>query len=104
MSEKRLLIKFEDPDNSLRVKMLEREQTINTTIIGNYIGTVDKYFCHTQIIPSDVWIIYHGLNKKPAIMVVDSADSVVIGEIIYIDNNSVELRFNGAFSGAAYFN
>lgn len=59
---------------------------------------------HTQLIASDNWIVVHFLDKKPAVTVVDSADTVVVGEIIYLNNDTVELRFNGQFSGKAYFN
>jgi len=61
-------------------------------------------FVFTQTVASDVWTVVHNLDKKPAVTVVDTADTVVIGEITYLDNNTVELRFNGQFSGRAYFN
>jgi hypothetical protein len=48
--------------------------------------------------------VNHGLNKKPAVSVVDSAENVVFGEVEYIDDNNVRITFSGAFSGKAYFN
>lgn len=36
--------------------------------------------------------------------VVDSAGTVVIGEVDYLDDNTVRLTFCAAFSGTAYFN
>lgn len=35
---------------------------------------------------------------------VDSAGTVVIGEVDYLDDNTVRLTFCAAFSGTAYFN
>lgn len=64
----------------------------------------DKAFVHTQNTPSDEWTVKHDLDKYPAVTVVDSANSVVVGECQYIDKNTVVLRFKGAFSGKAYFN
>lgn len=64
----------------------------------------DKYFEHRQNSPSKVWKIQHNLNKKPSVTVTDSANSKVIGEVVYIDNNSLELHFSAEFSGIAYLN
>lgn len=41
---------------------------------------------------------------RPAVTVVDSAGTVVIGEVDYLDDNTVRLTFCAAFSGTAYFN
>jgi hypothetical protein len=48
--------------------------------------------------------VSHNLGKRPAAVVVDSAEDVVYGDIRYIDDNTVTLTFSGAFSGKAYFN
>lgn len=64
----------------------------------------DKHFLFVQSIASDVWKIKHDLNKYPSVTVVDSANSVVIGDVTYIDENNVRLTFSGAFSGKAYLN
>lgn len=68
------------------------------------IHSGDKHYTHEQAVVSDTWIVTHNLNKKPSIEVVDSADNVVTGDYEYNDLNTVTLRFNGAFSGKAYFN
>lgn len=78
-----------------------------TTQIGvkNFISTkADAHYAHTQSTPEAVWEVTHNLNKKPTVTVVDSADTMVMGEVEYINNNSVRLTFAGAFSGKAYFN
>ena len=64
----------------------------------------DKTFVYTQAVSSDVWEIKHNLDKYPAVTVVDSGNSVVIGEIVYIDKNNIRITFASAFSGKAYFN
>ena len=75
----------------------------NTVITPHTLRLVTNYV-HEQGIASDVWIINHNLNKRPSITVVDSADNVVEGAETYIDENTIELRFNGAFKGKAYLN
>ena len=64
----------------------------------------DKYYEHHQNAVSKIWKINHNLNKKPSVTVVDSAGSEVIGEVIYIDDNNLELHFSAQFSGIAYLN
>lgn len=64
----------------------------------------DKTYTYKQQYASDEWFIQHNLNKMPSITIVDSGKNVVVGDIEYIDLNSLKIRFNGAFSGYAYLN
>ena len=64
----------------------------------------DKTYRHQQMIPAAVWTVTHGLNKYPAVSVVDSARTLVAGDVDYLDTNTVQLSFVAAFSGEAYFN
>lgn len=63
-----------------------------------------KSYTFTQLTPISVWLITHNLNKKPSVTIVDSANSVVVGEISYLDNNSLLVSFSSGFSGQAYLN
>lgn len=89
---------------------LNNKPSINgVTLVGNKTNKdlgieEDKHFLFVQAIASDVWEIKHDLNKYPSVTVVDSADSVVIGDVTYIDENNVRLTFSDAFSGKAYLN
>lgn len=76
----------------------------NTVDIAGLKGGGDKNYVHIQSTPSAQWVASHNLGKRPAVVVVDSADEVVHGEISYTDDNTVTLTFVGAFSGKAYFN
>lgn len=64
----------------------------------------DTTYVHTQTSPSDTWVIAHGLDKFPAVDVVDSGQNVVIGEIHYNNSNTVTITFIAAFSGKAFLN
>ena len=66
------------------------------SLLGNYV--------HDQGVSASVWSVSHGLGKYPSVMVVDSANSVVVGEIEYIDSNNIVITFNSGFSGYAYIN
>ena len=75
-------------------------QVTNTSHLLN-----SNTYVHQQAVPSDVWTITHlFVDKFPAVSVVDSAGSVVIGDVAYVGTNQVVLTFTSAFSGKAYLN
>lgn len=83
----------------------------NGTITGNDIVNVsvnypygDKHYVHNQVSAQSTWVVQHNLNKKPSVTVVDSSENVVIGDIEYVNNNQLNITFNGALSGKAYIN
>ena len=65
---------------------------------------IDQTYVHDQGYASKVWEINHNLKKHPSVTVVDSAGTVVIGDVQYVDENNVVCTFKGAFSGIAYLN
>lgn len=64
----------------------------------------DKHYVHKQETSSDTWEVIHGLGKEPAVTIVDSAGTEVIGEVEYVNLNKCILRFQAPFSGKAIFN
>lgn len=67
-------------------------------------GSVDgalPQFIHDQAIPAATWYIVHNLNRLPAVTVLDSADTEVVGNVDYIDLNTIELTFSAPFGGRA---
>jgi hypothetical protein len=76
--------------------------------VNGQVGVVyiqeDRYYIHEQGTPASSWTIQHDLGKKPSVTIIDSANTVVEGQIEYINDNIVTLTFNGAFSGKAIFN
>lgn len=64
----------------------------------------DKTYVHKQESASAEWEVTHGLGKYPAVTVVDSAGTEVIGEVDYTGLDKCVLRFQAAFSGKAIFN
>lgn len=58
-------------------------------------------YIHTQIAASKVWEITHSLNKYPTVTIIDSGGTIVIGEVVYIDQNRVTVSFSAAMSGTA---
>lgn len=64
----------------------------------------DKHYLHEQKTASDEWIIKHDLHKYPSVSIVDSAGSMVMGDVLYNSPDQVTLRFSAPFSGSAYLN
>jgi hypothetical protein len=64
----------------------------------------DAKYTHSQDAASDTWTVNHNLGKYPSVTVVDSANSVVIGDIDYTSLNSLTVAFSAAFSGKVYCN
>jgi hypothetical protein len=57
---------------------------------------------HTQSAASATWTITHNLGGRPSVTVVDSAGTVVVGEVRYDSNTVVTVLFTTPFSGYAY--
>ena len=89
---------------------LNNKPSINgVTLIGAQTSQTlniieDKNFVFSQNVASDLWYVVHDLSKYPSVTVVDSGMNVVIGEVTYIDENTLQIKFTVPFSGKAYLN
>jgi hypothetical protein len=57
---------------------------------------------HTQSSVSSTWNITHELGGRPSVTIVDSAGTVVVGDVVYNSNTSITVSFSAPFSGFAY--
>jgi len=75
----------------------------STTVQGaiEEVRAKSKYV-HTQGAAATTWSITHNLKFYPNVSIVDSALSHVIGEVTYINENSLTVSFTSAFSGKAF--
>lgn len=64
----------------------------------------DAHYPHTQSVAAATWTIPHNLGKFPAVTVVDSAGTEVVGDVTHPDENTVVVSFTAAFAGRAYCN
>ncbi len=74
--------------------VLDLEQIIADT--GTFV------FC--QDLPLAQWTITHNLGRFPSVTVVDSGNTVVVGNVAYTNSNVLVLTFGSAFNGCAYLN
>ena len=69
----------------------------------------DITYTHSQTSTSATWTITHNLNRFPSVTVVDSANTIVIGTVVYNSNKRLTITFFAggdalAFQGKAYLN
>ena len=58
---------------------------------------------HSQDSASALWTVNHNLGAKPGgVTVVDSGDTVVYGNVAYLNLNTLTISFAAAFGGKAY--
>lgn len=77
--------------------------------LGPYIefgvgAGVDAHYSHTQASPSDTWVIAHGLGKRPAVTIIDSAGDEVEGSVRHDSLNQITVSFSAGFAGVAFLN
>ena len=66
------------------------KQVMTQPIIG------DITYTHNQSSTSDTWIVNHNLHRFPSVTVVDSAETIVQGTVVYNSNKQLTITF---FSG-----
>jgi hypothetical protein len=65
---------------------------------------VNRTYTHTELAPASTWNVAHGMRRHPSVTVVDSAGTVMFGEVQYTDNNNIVIIFSTAIAGKAYLN
>ena len=87
----------------------------DTIIISKPDGTTKNLpigeltFIHHQTSTSSTWIITHNLNRFPSVTVVDTGNTIVVGDVTYNSKNKLTITFFNAgsplaFQGKAYLN
>ena len=89
----------EDTPNTVIINQDAQNQVV--VRLGGAAGNTRRHV-HTQSSPATTWVINHTLGGKPSVTVVDSADTMVVGEVTYNSNSQVTVEFTAAFSGYAY--
>lgn len=68
------------------------------------VAVDDRNYVHVQNSPATAWVINHNLGKYPAVTVVDSAGTEVIGQVVHNSMNQCVATFSAAFAGKAFAN
>jgi len=91
-----------EPANTAQVRVFNTATAPAPTVVN--IGSAFVYFIFNQNSPSTTWNITHNLARRPSVTVVDSAGTVVVGEVTYNSDNALTIQFSAGFSGQAYLN
>ena len=94
-------INYNDLDNKPKINNVTLEGNKTSSELGL---TGDKDFVYIKSTPNKIWEITHNLDKYPSVTIVDSAGSVVMGDITYTSKSTLTVTFSAAFSGKAYLN
>lgn len=96
LEQVKLQTTWNDAAGSLNNNFAKIQQALSRKGLATYI--------HVQSSASQIWNIEHGLGKFPSVSVVDSAGTLVYGDVAYNDDNTLTINFTAAFSGKAYLN
>ena len=80
-------------------------QQLLSTATG--VAWTDQTYTHNQSSSGGAatsWTVTHNLNKYPSVTVIDTANSVIIGQIEYNSVNQLTITFKSATNGKAYLN
>lgn len=107
------LIKLDASDNTMTILgsvievNLQQTPTNNVTLqqVGRRgpKGDGDKHFEQT-FSPTDFLSVIHDLGKLPAVTIIDSAGTEVVGDVYHINNNQLTVSFTAAFGGKVICN
>ena len=75
-----------------------------TTKIKELVDTKTTTYVHRQDLAAKVWVITHNLNRYPSVVVIDSGNNLVLGDVIYNSLSQLTITFTSEFSGKAYLN
>jgi hypothetical protein len=97
------------PANNLTIGTVTVASEASASITGispnqvlNLVYPASVRHVHTQGTVATTWTINHALGGYPSVTIVDSAKTVVYGEINYLSTTQVVVNFSSAFSGYAY--
>jgi hypothetical protein len=86
--------------NALQTAQQSVESELAT--ITQIPGPPNTWFQYTQGTPASSWTITHSMGRYPAVTIVDSAGSVVEGDIEFVSTSVLIITFSSPFAGDAY--
>ena len=77
-------------------------RTYTDTQLAALAASGEVAYTHIQSSSSSLWDVVHGLPFVPSVTVVDSAGTVVGGNVLIISSTHLQIAFSAPFSGTAY--
>lgn len=94
-----------DPQYSIDV--LDNEQVeidLSLAVIGprGPKGETNKGFDYQQPIASPSWVIAHNLGFKPDVTTLSIGGLAILGSVVHLSDNVVQINFNSPVAGTAH--
>lgn len=93
---------LQDIQDAIQSAALNSTDDLPEGVFNLYFTPGRVAYIHTQGVASNTWTINHDLNFYPNVTIQDSGGSIVEGEIVYTNLNSLTVNFQASFSGTAY--
>ena len=77
-------------------------QTITVGLTDGTTTTFEVAYHHTQSLSSDTWEVEHNLGFYPNITTMDSAGTLVEGELQHLSKYRLRVTFSAPISGQAF--
>lgn len=61
-----------------------------------------SFYRHSQAFASALWVVDHDLSYPPSVTVVDSAGTVLLADVTYLDDFHIQIEFSAPTAGYAY--
>lgn len=91
---------YQDQPNHVLVDELQPNHVLIRST--ETLSITAQRYVHNQAVASTEWVITHSLGGRPSITIVDTASTVVIGEIQYDSDTQITVSFTSPFAGYAY--
>lgn len=65
---------------------------------GSGVGS----FVHNQVIPATIWTVVHDLVYPPAVTVIDSAGTVLLANVTFVDATTITVEHGFPTAGSVY--
>ena len=90
---------------ALRIPLIVINGRLRELPVGDqFPNEVLATYTHDQTVASDIWVINHLMKKHPSVAVVLADGTKVFGNVSYISENTLEIRFSKPIQGKAYLN
>lgn len=106
--------KYRIKDSNGQYKVIHFQTSADQVITNDNLQFVTKeekekikksdIYEHHQIASTSTWEIVHNMGKFPSVTILDSAGTMVIGDVTYENENKVIVKFSSSFSGRALLN
>ena len=103
LADIKLVLEFAT-DADAKQALLNLKIAVESLVQNCAISSGGATYIHTQVIPSGIWTIIHNLGKYPSVTTVDTSNEVMLGDVIYINVNTITVLFTSAIDGKAYLN